>query len=246
MTKSSLTRKSSGADVEAFLRKVSNAPPSARSGARGRLIFALDATASREPTWDRACHLQAGMFEVTAELGGLEIQLVYYRGFRELHASPWATDSAALLREMTAVSCLGGQTQIERVLEHAIAETGRKRVNAVVFVGDCMEEDIDAVCHQAGRLGVCGVPAFMFHEGLDPVAANAFGQIATLSGGAFCSFDAGSADMLRELLRAVAVYAAGGRRALENFSRRQGCCGAQTHPPGRARITVNTGPDGRT
>jgi hypothetical protein len=234
MTKSSLTRTSSEAQVDTFLRKVSSATPSANSGSRGRLIFALDATASREPTWDRACHLQAGMFEVTAELGGLEIQLVYYRGYRELRASPWATDSNALLRQMTAVACLGGQTQIERVLEHATVETGRKRVNALVFVGDCMEEDIDTVCHQAGRLGVCGVPAFMFHEGPDPVAANAFRQIATLTGGACCSFDASSAGQLRELLRAVAVYAAGGRRALENFSRRHGAAVRQlTHQVGR-------------
>ena len=46
--------------------------------------------------------------------------------------------------------------------------------------------------------------------------------MARLSGGACCPFDAGSARQLRELLRAVAVYAAGGQRALEDYSRRTG------------------------
>lgn len=222
MSKKSLTRDSSHAEVEAFLRQVATSGPSPRARRRGRLMFALDATASREPTWDRACHLQAEMFEVTAALGGLEVQLVYYRGYRELHASPWVLSARDLLREMTAVTCLGGQTQIERVLAHAIAQTRAKRINAVVFVGDCMEEDIDTVCHRAGELGVLGVPVFLFHEGHDPVAARAFRQIATLTRGACCAFDRSSAHQLRELLSAVAVYAAGGRRALEDFGRRRG------------------------
>src|SRR3546814_9870581 len=44
--------------------------PQRDGGRRGRLIFAMDATASREPTWDRACRLQGEMFKETAALGG--------------------------------------------------------------------------------------------------------------------------------------------------------------------------------
>jgi hypothetical protein len=197
-------------------------------------MFAMDATASRGPTWDRACHIQGRMFEETAALGGLEVQLVFYRGFRELHASPWVDSARDLLKRMTGVQCLGGQTQIGRVLKHAMNETKKRKVSALVFVGDCMEEDIDALCHLAGELGLLGVPVFLFHEGRDAHAAGAFKQIARLSGGAYCRFDAGSAEQLRDLLRAVAVFAAGGQRALADFGRRTGGAALQlTHQLGK-------------
>jgi hypothetical protein len=194
----------------------------------------MDATASREPTWDRACHIQGQMFEETAALGGLEVQLVFYRGFRELKATPWVDNARDLLKRMTAVRCLGGRTQIARVLKHAANETRERKVNALVFVGDCMEEDVDALCHLAGELGLLGVPIFLFHEGHDATAAKAFKQIARLSGGAYCRFDAASAEQLRDLLRAVAVYAAGGQRALADFSRTAGATVLQlTHQIGK-------------
>ncbi len=214
--------RSSSAEIDAFLRKVAAAPAVHAAGSRGRLVFALDATASREPTWDRACHIQAEMFREAETLGGLDVQLVFYRGFGECKASPWVSDPAVLRRKMTSVTCLGGQTQIGKVLRHVTAEARRQKVNALVFVGDAFEEEIDAVCAHAGELGVLGVPAFMFHEGNDPVARRAFEQIARLSNGAYCRFDSGSAQQLRELLRAVAVFAAGGRLALENYGRRHG------------------------
>jgi hypothetical protein len=217
-----LSKTSSHHEVEEFLRKVAVTPAVKPAGKRGRLIFAMDATASREPTWDRACHIQAQMFETTAALGGIEIQLVYYRGFREFEASPWLTSAPDLLKRMTSVFCLGGETQIVRVLQHAIAETQRDKVNALVFVGDCMEEDIDRLCHLAGELGLLGVPAFMFQEGNDIIAERAFRQVARLTRGAYCHFDTSSPQQLRDLLSAVAVYAAGGRRALEDFSKRKG------------------------
>ncbi|MFQ5936692.1 MAG: VWA domain-containing protein [Acidiferrobacterales bacterium] len=219
--RSKLPQPSSQAEVAEFLRKVA-ATPAPSSAARGRLIFAMDATASREPTWDSACHIQGQMFEETAALGGLDIQLCYYRGFNEFGASPWLSSSRDLLGRMTAVSCLGGQTQVEKVLKHAIAETKKKKVNALIFVGDCMEEDVDSLCQFAGELGLLGVPAFVFHEGYEPIAERAFKQIARLTRGAYCHFDATSAQQLRDLLSAVAVYAAGGRRALEHFSQRRG------------------------
>lgn len=216
-----LPKVSSGSEVDAFLRKVAATPPPS-GAARGRLIFAMDATASREPTWDRASHLQAEMFTETQALGGLEVQLVYYRGFGDCKASPWVKQSADLLRFMTGVFCLAGRTQIGKVLQRAIKETKAEKVSALVFVGDAMEEDVDHLGHLAGELGLLGVPCFMFHEGGDPAARSAFQQIARLSGGAFCPFDARSAKQLRDLLSAVAVFAAGGRPALADYSRKTG------------------------
>jgi len=213
----------SRSQVDDFLRKVAAIKPTAKAaGSRGRLIFALDATASRQAAWDPAMHIQAEMFKETAALGGLDIQLVYYRGFAECKASKWHDEAGGLLRAMTRVFCLAGKTQIGRVLKHAMAETKARRVNALVFVGDAMEEDIDALGHLAGELGLLGLPCFLFHEGQDPIARRAFEQIARLSGGACCSFDAASAQQLRDLLSAVAVYAAGGRQALADFSQRRG------------------------
>ena len=217
-----LSRTTGGGDVDAFLERVAMTPAPRGEGGRGRLIFAMDATASRAPTWDTACHTQGQMFEETDALGGLEVQLVFYRGFRECKSSPWLSDSAALVQRMARVYCVGGHTQIERMLKHALKETKRHKVNALVFVGDCMEEDVDRLCHLAGELGLLGVPVFIFHEGGDPVAARAFQQISRLSNGAYCRFDMGSAEQLRSLLGAVAVFAAGERRALEDFSKRTG------------------------
>ncbi|MCO6416764.1 VWA domain-containing protein [Siccirubricoccus sp. KC 17139] len=203
------------AAVAAFLQQVARLPQvKPASGRRGRLIFAIDATASRQPSWDRACQLQGEMFLATREMGGLEVQLAYYRGFLEFAATPFLADAAELARRMTGVQCLGGQTQIQRVLDHALAETRKDRVHALVFVGDAVEEPVDPLCHAAGQLGLCGTPVFCFHEGGDLRAGQAFRQIAKVSGGAYAVFDAGSAEALRALLRAVAVYAAGGRAAL--------------------------------
>jgi hypothetical protein len=213
---------SHSAEVEAFLDQVQRMPATRSAGGRGRLIFALDATASREPSWDRACRIQGEMFEATAALGGLDVKLVYYRGFNECKASRWLADAAELHRVMRAVSCLGGETQIERVLAHAIAENQKQRVNALIFVGDAMEENVDRLCRLAGELGLKGVPIFVFHEGDIPAAGRAFQQMARLSRGAYLHFDLASADRLKDLLGAVAVYAAGGYRALARYGEKKG------------------------
>lgn len=209
---------SSASEVEAFLDKVKHLEPSQKTGSRGRLIFAMDATMSRQPTWDMALGLQGDMFAAVKAVGGLDVQLIYFRGFGECRASKWVKDPEELARLMTKVSCRGGHTQIERVLSHARKETNENKVNALVYVGDCMEENIDDLSAIAGELGLLGMPVFLFQEGSDPTAETAFREIARLTGGAHCRFDAGSAAQLRELLSAVAVYAAGGRKALENYS----------------------------
>jgi hypothetical protein len=220
--KRDLTAKATSGDVSAFIDKIARTPTVRPAGGKGRLIFAMDATASREPTWDRACHIQAEMFTETDALGGLEVQLVYYRGFGECKSSPWVDSPTELVKRMIAVRCLGGQTQLGRVLKHALKETAKKKVNALVFVGDCLEEDVDKLCHTAGKLGLLGVPAFMFQEGHELGASRGFEQIAKLTNGAHCRFDSSSARQLRELLSAVAVYAAGGRIALEHYGKRAG------------------------
>ena len=102
-----------------------------------------------------------------------------------------------------------------------------------------MEEDVDRLCARAGELALLGVPVFLFQEGGDETAGRAFREIARLTKGAFCRFDPGSARQLRDLLTAVAVYAAGGRKALLALSARaaapaRACCCSKS-APGRPR-----------
>lgn len=207
-------RASSSEDIAAFVAKAQAMSPHG-AGARGRLVFALDATMSRQPTWDMACALQADMFREAASIGSLDIRLVYYRGLNECRATTWISDSAQLARLMSKIDCQGGNTQIGKVLSETRREAVASGVRALVFVGDAMEESVDQLCARAGELGLLKVPAFMFQEGHDSAAEQAFREIARLTGGAWCRFDPGAAAQLRELLRAAAAYAAGGREALK-------------------------------
>lgn len=207
---------SASGDIAAFVAKARAMTPGHPGS--GRLIFALDATMSRQPTWDMACALQADMFREAGSIGGLAVRLVYYRGLNECRASNWVSDTAHLARLMNRIDCQGGKTQLGRVLSDARREAVASGVRAIVFVGDAMEENVDALCATAGELGLLKVPCFMFQEGDDPVAESAFREIARLTGGAWCRFDMGSAAQLRELLRAAAAYAAGGREALKRLA----------------------------
>src|SRR5690606_23667247 len=211
-------RRSDSAAIDAFVRHARALASTAgeRTGeGSGRLILALDATMSRQPTWDLACRLQGEMFDAVGKAGGLSVQLVYFRGFGECRASRFVRDTGALKNLMTRIDCRGGHTQIGKVLAHALKETERQKVDALVYIGDAMEEEVDDLAEKAGRLGLRGVPVFAFQEGHDPVAETAFREIARLSKGAWFRFDRSAADTLSKLLSAVAVFASGGLRALE-------------------------------
>jgi hypothetical protein len=203
----------SKSEVDAFLAQARTIAPA--SQARGRLVFALDATMSRQPTWDLACELQAEMFDAAGAVGGLSVQLVYFRGLGESRASPWVANARALRKLMVKIDCRGGHTQIGKVLSHVRRETEKRPIAALAYVGDAMEENPDQLAHLAGEVGLLGVRAFMFHEGKDPIAGRVFREIAKLTGGAYLPFDASAASQLRALLNAVATYAAGGMKALE-------------------------------
>ena len=180
-----------------------------------RLLFAVDATASRQPTWDHARHLQQEMFLASGKVATLAVQLCYYRGFGEFRASRWLTDSAELARLMGRVRCEGGHTQIARLLRHAQEEHRKATVRALVFIGDAVEENPDSLCDLAGQCGILQLPLFLFQEGSDRQVEQTFRTMAKLSGGAYARFDSNSADILAGLLGAVASFATGGRTALE-------------------------------
>jgi hypothetical protein len=206
--------KSTSSEVDAFLQAAASLAPTQSVDGRGRMIFALDATMSRQPTWDTAQKLQGQMFEEAQKVGGLDVQLAYFRGFNECRFSGWVSDARALRDLMTKIDCRGGHTQIGKILVHARRETTKRKVNVLVFVGDALEENIDSLAATAGELGLLGVKAFVFQEGRDGAVEKGFREIARLTGGAYARFDASAAGELSRLLRAAAVYAAGGLKAL--------------------------------
>jgi hypothetical protein len=202
-------------DIQAFISKVNNTPMITGAD-KGRLIFAMDATASREHCWDMASHQHAAMFTEADKISALSVQLCYYRGFGEFKALPWMSSAGEIKQALLAVNCLGGKTQIAKVLSHALSESRADKVNALVFIGDCVEENPDSLAALAGQLGILNLPLFIFQEGDNPKVGTIFSQLATLSGGAHCQFDQDSAKQLGQLLAAVAVYAAGGKSALKS------------------------------
>src|SRR5262245_58729416 len=151
------------ADIDTFLAEMTKSATPQTSSAR--LIFALDATASRRETWDMACQLQGDMFRSVAAIGGLSVQLVYYRDLSECRNSRWVTDPSHLAKLMTRIDCRAGKTQIGKILAHAKRETELLKVSALVFVGDAFEEDEDKLLPDAHELGRLSVPVFMFQEG---------------------------------------------------------------------------------
>jgi hypothetical protein len=203
-----------GAEIDAFLGEVARVP-APRAEGRGRLIFALDATMSRQPTWDLAQTLQQQMFRSANGFGGLDVQLVYFRGLMECRASRFIAHGDGLADMMSKIDCRGGNTQIDKVLRHIRDEARAAPVAAFVYIGDAMEEKIDRLCQTAGELGLHGVKGFMFHEGSDRQTGAAFREIARLTGGAYAAFDASAPQKLAALLGAAAAYAAGGLAALE-------------------------------
>ena len=218
-------KSSAKSDIDVFLDAAARLPARSDSG-RGRLIFALDATMSRQATWDMAQSVQGRMFATAAAHGGLDVQLVYYRGFSECKASRFVAGGQSLASLMTKIAVGAGQTQIEKILRHVLDETRKTPVRALVFVGDAMEESLDVLAGLAAEIGLLGVKAFLFQEGRDGVAEQAFRKIALLTGGAYATFDLAAPERLVALLSAAAAYAAGGRRALEFEARARGAAAA--------------------
>lgn len=216
------TKCSSSKDIESFIHQARNFPVETELNNMGRILFALDATASRQRTWDHACQLQGNMFQETGKIGNLQLQLCYFRGYNEFQNSPWLSNSAQITHIMSRVECAAGHTQISRVLQHGIEETKYKKIQAVIFIGDSMEENLNELCSLAGTLGLLATPVFLFQEGNDLPTKRAMREIARLSGGAYGSFNEHSADQLLKLLTAVAIFACGGKKALQHYANQHG------------------------
>lgn len=212
---------SSKKELDKFIQQANELAP-AHANSQGRILFALDATASRQATWDHACHLQNQMFSATSEVGNLAVMLCYFRGYQDFHHSQWINKPAQLSQIMGKVSCAAGHTQIQKVLRLGIEETRKQEVKAIIYIGDSQEEKTDTLTSLAGQLGLLKTPVFIFQEGADCRARQAFTTIAHLSGGAYHHFDHHSSELLKQLLIAVAIYASQGKPAFQRYIENKG------------------------
>jgi hypothetical protein len=191
---------------------------------RGRVLFAVDCTQSRSATWALARDLQGRMFREAAPIGHLDVQLCYYRG-DECRATRWLQSGERLAQLMSRIECQSGFTQLARVLAHARREAEKTPVQALTFIGDAMEENIEELASLAGKLGVLGTPIFLFQEGRDPAVEKAYRLMALKSSGAYFRFGVNTARAIEQLsaqLNAIARLAVGDVAALQRLTDQRG------------------------
>ena len=180
---------------------------------RPRLVFGVDATASREPAWDTARKVTDALFRALP--GELDVALAVHGGSR-LHTFTAFTANAATLRDRAAaITCCEGATRLLPILSRALSAQG---VRVVVYIGDVFEESPTRARQHADAMGARGIRLIVLHDIADWQArrdAEFFADLARRTGGCVLPFDANAPDRLRELLRAVAVYAVGGTALLE-------------------------------
>jgi hypothetical protein len=184
----------------------------------GRLVFVVDATGSRQPSWDIASKIQADMFTEAAKVGVLDIMLIYFHGVPDhdgaCMASRWTRSASELASFMAKVQCRFGPTQIKKVLERVGREHQQQPVSACIYIGDVVEDPAQALYDLAGSIGV---RLFIFQEGEDVFSADVFRRMARLSGGAHRHFNINAVSELADLLRAVAAFSVGGLEALSDL-----------------------------
>jgi hypothetical protein len=197
----------------------SHPPDIARAGTepeaptRPRLIFAVDATASREPAWETARQVTDALFRVLP--GELEVALAVHGGSLLHTFTPFTANAGALRDRAAGIACITGRTQLLPILERALSNPG---VRVVTYIGDVFEESPARGRKLADALGARGIRLIVLHDTVDWLArrdAELFQDLARRTGGCVVPFDANAPQRLRELLAAVAVYAVGGEALLE-------------------------------
>ena len=196
---------------------IPTAPPSkeellaaALAGGRPRMVFAIDATASREAAWSTARDVTDALFGAVP--GVLDVALAVHGG-GEVHTfSEFSPDAAAIRQAAANVTCRAGGTQLVEIMERVRDEP---RVKVLLYIGDAFEEFEEDAVAAARDLARAGTRCIILQDADDAHAATVFGAMAELTGGALLPFDGTAPGRLRDLLRAVATLAAGGVKLLE-------------------------------
>jgi hypothetical protein len=183
-----------------------------------KLLFSMDATASRQPSWDVAQEITLSMFDVMP--GGLKIALAYHSGGHLKAVTDFRADAAYFKDQIAGVQCEAGLTALCEILESA---SEIPALSSLIYIGDCFEERLDTASRLAQKLKTNGVRCFMFLEGDDGEAREAFNTIAEITGGAVFPFEQQSLVRVKEKLDAIAAFSAGGMKLLkENQGRLPG------------------------
>jgi hypothetical protein len=187
-------------------------PPETGTPPRPRLIFAVDATASREPAWAAARQVTDAL--VKALPGELDVALAVHGGSR-VHTFTAFINEANTLRDRAAgVSCQAGMTRLLPILSASLKHPG---IRIVIYVGDVFEESLLQGRRLADLMSAQKTKLIVLHDTADPGArrdAEVFWDLAKRTGGCVLPFDASAPGRLRDLLSAVAVYAVGGEKLL--------------------------------
>lgn len=183
---------------------------------RPRLVFAFDATASREPAWELARQVTDSLFRVVP--GELDIALAVH-GAGAVHTfTPFSPDPHSLRDAAASVKCQAGMTALVQLMDQVLAQSG---VKVMMYTGDCFEEDPQAAYDRADSFKARGIKAIMLHDSStgDAAARHVYDEIARRTGGVCVDFHGehgtNAAGELRELLEAVAVLTLGGVKLLE-------------------------------
>lgn len=196
---------------------LSHAQPPAVTGTRPRLIFAVDATASREPAWAAARQVTDAL--VKALPGELDVALAIHGGGR-VHTFTNFTNNPATLRDQAAgIVCQAGYTKLLPILATSLQQP---MVRVVIYIGDVFEESASEGRRLADSLKAQNTKLIVLHDTAEPGArrdAEVFWDLAKRTGGCVIPFDANAPHKLRDLLSAVAVYAVGGEKRLRAESK---------------------------
>jgi hypothetical protein len=184
----------------------------AQNRPRARLVFAVDATASRSAAWDTARRVTDTLFQALP--GQLDVALAVHGGDRVHTFTEFVSDPNVLRDTAAGISCVGGHTKLIDIMQRT---SDARDVKVLLYIGDSFEESIEQAREAADALKARGVRLIVLHDlpGENKAAGDVFADLARRADGLVLPFDAGAAARIREILEAVAVLAVGGVKLLE-------------------------------
>lgn len=180
---------------------------------RPRLVFAVDATASRSATWASAQTITDRMFDAIP--GALDVALEVHGGGNVHTFTGFSADLHEFRKRASRVRCTSGHTRLVDLMQRTLDAGG---VRVMSYIGDAFEESADEAFELADRFKHFGIKAVILADQADVSTMLIFEEIARRTGGAVLDFRSGDLDLMGEVLAGVAALAVGGRGMLESNS----------------------------
>lgn len=176
---------------------------------RPRLVFGVDATASRQPAWESAQRITDRMFDAIP--GALDVALAVHGGSRVHTFTQFSSDVGLFRGKAAAVRCMAGETKLCDLMERALESGG---VRVMSYIGDAFEESREMALALADRFRARGIRLVILADQPSPATLEFFQQLVARAGGAVLDFRAEQLDVMGEVLEGVAALAVGGRKLL--------------------------------